>query len=107
MTSLNHLVKCSTLCKFEDFKLRSSSLKWLFVSYPSSLSMIAPSSLGGVTPPLYTNFPVWVHWCVVAWVHISQTLVDELTIAMKIKVINLDENIPKRRFGYLWDPGRT
>ena len=28
------------------------------------------------------------------WMRVSQTLVDEFTIAMKIKVMNLDENIP-------------
>ena len=46
-----------------------------------------------------------------AWVRgsvrVRKLLEAELTITMKIKVINLDENIPKRHFGYSWDPGRT
>ena len=53
----------------------------------------------------------WVRGCVVPWVRgsvrVRKLLEAELTITIKIKVINLDENIPKRHFGYSWDPGRT
>ena len=42
-----------------------------------------------------------------AWVRLRKLVMAELTMTMKIKVINLDENIPKRRFGYSLDPGRT
>ena len=31
----------------------------------------------------------------------------ELTMTMKIKVVNIDENIPKIHFGYSGDPSRT
>ena len=74
--------------------------------------------LGGPVPPLYVSFPgvgAWVRGCVGAWVRGyvgawvrgRKLLEAELTMTMKIKVINLDENIPKRCFGYLWDPSRT
>ena len=49
----------------------------------------------------------WVRGYVGAWVRGRKLLEAELTMTMKIKVINLDENIPKRCFGYLWDPSRT
>ena len=49
----------------------------------------------------------WVRGCVGTWVRGRKLLEAELTMTMKIKVINLDENIPKRCFGYLWDPSRT
>ena len=66
--------------------------------------------LGGPVPPLYVSFPgvgAWVRGYVGAWVRGRKLLEAELTMTMKIKVINLDENIPKRCFGYLWDPSRT
>ena len=49
----------------------------------------------------------WVRGYVGAWVRGRKLLEAELTMTMKIKVINLDENIPKRYFGYLWNPSRT
>ena len=41
-----------------------------------------------------------------AWVRGRKLLEAELTMTMKIKVINIDENIPKIHFGHFWDPSR-
>ena len=42
-----------------------------------------------------------------AYIHVRKLVEAKLTMTMKMKVVGLDENIPKRRFGYSLDPGRT
>ena len=62
--------------------------------------------LGGPVPPLYVSFPD-MRLSVSASVHHRKPVEAEFTMTMKIKVINIDENIPKIHFGYSWDPSRT
>ena len=49
----------------------------------------------------------YVRTCVRAYVRVRKLVEAKLTMTMKMKVVSLDENIPKRCFGYSWDPGRT
>ena len=49
----------------------------------------------------------YVRTCVRACVRVRKLVEAKLTMTMKMKVVGLDENIPKRRFGYSLDPVRT
>ena len=41
------------------------------------------------------------------WVRLRKLVKAELTMTMKMKVVNIDKNIPKIHFGYSGDPSRT
>ena len=72
-----------------------------------STSFLGPIELFRWVRPTSISEFSGVRACVRACVRVSKLVEAKLTMTMKMKVVGLDENIPKRRFGYSLDPGRT
>ena len=49
----------------------------------------------------------WVRGCVGTWVRLRKLVKAELTMTMKMKVVTIDEETPKRQFSYVEDSVRN